>query len=278
MRLLLASLLGLLAAACSPLAILNAAVPARGYTLEEGIAYGQLARQKLDVYRPDPGAFPGVRPVIVFYYGGAWQGGERGDYKFVGEALTSRGFVVVVPDYRVYPEVKYPEFVRDAAAAFAWTVREAPRFGGNSVHVVAMGHSAGAHIAAMLAYNERFLKEVGLGTSAVHALIGLAGPYDFKPDEPAIEALLSGEGDTDLAMPTRFVKPGAPPALLLQGDSDRRVSPLNQQRLVARLQAAGDSVDARILPGFGHPGILARIARPIRDDRLLEPIAEFAAR
>ena len=275
---LLAALLGFLAAACSPLTLLNVAVPSSGYSLEAGIAYGPLDRQRLDVYRPDAKAFPGPRPVIFFLYGGAWQDGERGQYKFVGEAFTERGFIVVVPDYRVYPQVRYPAFVRDAALAFAWTHREATRLGGDSRHIVVVGHSAGAHIGAMLAFNERFLREAGLPREAVHAFVGLAGPYDFKPDEPAIAAALSGEGDAALAMPTRYVHGGEPPALLLIGDEDRRVARANQERMAAALRAHGDSVDARVLPGYGHPGILARVAAPIRDAKLVDAIAGFAAR
>lgn len=274
---LLAALLGFLAAACSPLAILNAAVPGDTYSLHEGIAFGTLARQRLDVYAPSTGSTR-PRPVVMFLYGGSWQGGERKDFRFVGEALASRGFVVVVPDYRVYPEARYPAFVQDAAAAFAWTRREIARFGGDPAHIVVMGHSAGAHIGAMLAYNQRFLREVGLAARDVHAFIGLAGPYDFRPEEPAITAALSGEGDPALAMVPRYVERGAPPALLLQGEDDRRVSPVNQQRLEKRLRETGNSVDARILPGLGHPGIIAKLARPIRDDALLETIAAFAAR
>ena len=216
--------------------------------------------------------------MIFFLYGGGWQSGERGDYKFVGEAFTSRGFVVVVPDYRVYPEVRYPAFVQDAAKAFAWTHREIARHGGDPGHIVVAGHSAGAHIGAMLAFNERFLREVGLPRSAVHSFIGLAGPYDFEPDEPAIIAALSGEGDSALAMPTRYVQGGEAPALLLSGDEDKRVSTRNQARLEAALKAHGSPVDARLLHGFGHPGILGRIAKPIRDEALLGAMADFAAR
>jgi acetyl esterase/lipase len=275
---LLSALLAFLAAGCSPLVILNAAVPDRGFTLQSAIAYGDGPRQRLDVYRPDAKAFPGARPVIFFLYGGGWQSGERTQYKFAGQALASRGFLVVIPDYRVYPEVRYPEFVRDAARAFAWTHREAARLGGDATHIVVMGHSAGAHIGAMLAYNERFLREVGLPRSTVHGFIGLAGPYDFKPEEPVLTALLSGEGDSDQAMPARFVHGGEPPSLLLIGDDDNRVGRYNQERLAAKLRAAGSVVDARVLEGFGDPGILGRIAAPIRDPRLLDAIVQFASR
>jgi acetyl esterase/lipase len=274
----LTAFLALLAAGCSPLVLLNAAVPERGYTLQDGIPYGELSRQRLDVYTPDAKAFPGARPVIFFLYGGGWQAGERSQYRFVGEAFASRGFLVVIPDYRVYPEVRYPEFVRDAAKAFAWTHREAARLGGDPAHIVVAGHSAGAHIGAMLAFNDRFLREAGLARADVHAFVGLAGPYDFKPEEPSFVAIFSGEGDSDQAMPPRFVHGGEPPALLLIGDGDKRVGRYNQERLAARLQAVGSPVEARVLEGYGHPGIVGRLAAPIRDDRLLQAIVDFAAR
>jgi acetyl esterase/lipase len=168
--------------------------------------------------------------------------------------------------------------MRDAARAFAWTHREAQRLGGDPGHLVLAGHSAGAHIAAMLAYNDRFLREAGLPRSAVHSFVGLAGPYDFRPGEPAITATLSGEGDPDQAMPARFVRGGEAPSLLLIGDEDKRVNPMNQVKLAAALRAHGSPVDARVLPGYGHPGILARLAAPIRDERLLQAIVEFASR
>src|SRR5262245_22047758 len=116
------SLLGLLAApvaACSPLGVLNGlAVPSNGYRLVADQSFGPHFRQKLDVYLPT-GAFGGA-PVALFFYGGAWERGNRSDYRFVGQALASRGIVAVVPDYRLYPEVSFPDFVRDGALAVRW--------------------------------------------------------------------------------------------------------------------------------------------------------------
>ena len=274
----LAALLAFLCAGCSPLTLLNVAVPSSTYRLEEGVAYGGLPRQRLDVYVPARAAPGERRPVLFFLYGGAWQGGERAEYRFIGETFAARGFIVVIPDYRVYPQVRFPAFVRDAAAAFAWTHREAARLGGDPGHIVVAGHSAGAHIGALLACDDRFLREVGLSRDAVHRFVGLAGPYDFTPDDPAISAALSGEGDAALAMPTRYVRGGEPPALLMIGDEDKRVARYNQDRFAAALRAHGDEVDARVLPGLGHPGILVRLSAPLRDERLVATIADFAAR
>jgi acetyl esterase/lipase len=273
-----AALALLLLAGCSPLRVLNAFVPSGGYELTDGREYGPHPRQKLDVYVPDAVAHPGTLPVIVFLYGGAWQTGERAEYRFIGEALASKGFVVVIPDYRVYPEVSYPAFVEDAAAACAWAHREARRYRGDPRRMVLMGHSAGAHIAAMVAYNERFLAAHGLGRGDVRALVGLAGPYDFVPSEPAIVAALSVGGSADAAMPARYVHGGEPPSLLVTGGRDTRVEPGNQVRLARRLRQSGSEVVERVHPAMSHAGVLARLSAPLRDAGLLDEIAAFAHR
>ncbi len=257
---------------------LNAFVPSRGYQLSAGLEYGSHPRQKLDVYVPDLQAYPGTLPVIMFFYGGSWQTGERQEYKFIGEALASKGFVVVIPDYRVYPEVRYPVFVEDAAAAFAWAQREVLRYRGDPKRMLLMGHSAGAHIAAMLAYNERFLGAHGLGRADVRAFIGLAGPYDFVPTEPAIKAALSVDGSADAAMPARYVHGAEPPSLLITGGRDTRVEPGNEERLARRLRESGSDLVERVYPSMNHAGVLARLAAPLRNDELLEEITEFARR
>lgn len=263
-------------AACSPLALLNAVVPHDSFVRQEGIAYRDGPRGRLDVYVPTDAA--ATHPVVVFFYGGGWDSGERGSYLFVAEALASRGFVVVIPDYRIYPEVRYPAFVEDAAAAVAWTKREIGRHKGDPNRVFVMGHSAGAHIAAMVAYNERFLASEGLKRSDIRGFIGLAGPYDFTPDEPNIVAALSGEGDPSNAMPTRYVHGGEPPSLLIRGDKDTRVGAMNQDRLEERLRAAGSRFEDIRYPDMTHSTVVAKLARPLRDDALLDAIADFVKR
>lgn len=275
MRLFACALLAFIVCGCSPLAALNALVPTDGQVRHAALAYGTHERQRLDVYVPRA-PVTGALPVVVFFYGGAWQGGRRDDYPFLAEAFASRGFVVVIPDYRVYPEVRYPRFVEDGALAVAWTVENIARYRGDPRRMVLMGHSAGAHIAAMLAYNERFLD--ARARSGVKAMVGLAGAYDFVPDERVIEEILAGEGDSALAMPARFVRAGAPPTLLVTGDRDGRVNPANTEKLARRLREAGSTVDVRIYPGLSHAGALARLAAPFRKDELLDTIGDFVTR
>ena len=140
--------LAALTGGCSPAALLNATVPRTGYTLEADLPYGPLPRQRLDFYAPVAPRADGK--TVVFFYGGAWRQGDKADYLFLGQALASRGIGVVVADYRLFPNVRYPAFIQDGALAVGWSAR---RFG--SERLFLMGHSAGAYIASMLADQHR---------------------------------------------------------------------------------------------------------------------------
>ena len=172
--------IGLLAA-CAPVATLNALTARDSHTLEAGIAYGSDPRQRLDIYRPTRRAPAAGWPVVVFFYGGSWNEGERADYRFVAEALAARGILTLVADYRLYPQVRYPEFLHDSARALAYGFEHATRLGGDPQKVFVMGHSAGAYNAAMLALDARWLAATGHGPGELAGLVGLAGPYDFLP-------------------------------------------------------------------------------------------------
>ena len=228
----------------------------------------------LDVFRPRAGAYPA--PVVVFFYGGSWQDGERADYRFVGDALASEGMLVVIPDYRKYPEVRFPDFMDDAAAAVAWARREAPRLGGDPERIILAGHSAGAHIAALLATDERYLEGVDVPASAIAGLVGLAGAYDFLPsDDEALQAIFGTEPDEQArSQPVNFVAGDEAPALLIHGDDDRLVLPRNSRHFAEVLRAHGVTVEHRTVDGVGHIRLLAGL----RDERLadvLEPMVDF---
>src|SRR3954452_9917177 len=149
----------LLLSGCTKFDVLNALVPSCGYTRTTDLAYGDQPRQRLDVYRPHNIA---GAPVVIFFYGGYWQYGEKNDYRFIADALTSRGFITVLPDYRLYPTVKFPAFVEDGASAVRWTHDHVERYGGDPQRVYLMGHSAGAHIAALLTLDPHYLKDAGV--------------------------------------------------------------------------------------------------------------------
>jgi acetyl esterase/lipase len=252
-------------AGCSKFDLLNATIPSCGYTLTSNLAYAPLPRQKLDVYVPR-GAKPGA-PVVIFFYGGDWQNGNKVDYRFVAQALTSKGFIAVLPDYRLYPSVTFPAFVEDGALAVRWVHRYIANFGGDPHLVFLAGHSAGAHIVALLTLDNRYLQKVGLDRSVIRATAALSGPYDFVPSPPdrAVFSMSVNDTHPDPAIePINFVDGSAPPMLLVQGLSDPTVDPRNAPSLAARIRAAGGSVQCMMYPGVGHPAVVLAFAWPFR--------------
>ena len=262
----------LLATGCSPARVLNDLAPQR--LVAEGVAYGEGRRRTLDVYAPDrpPGARPA--PVIVFLYGGGWKDGTKGTYRFVGGALASRGAIVVIPDYRLYPQVRYPDFLRDCAAAVRWAAEHArlvaesrspDRGTATPEPVFLLGHSAGAYNAAMLAFDTRWLGAEGLvPREALRGLVGLAGPYDFLPLDTAELASIFGGADRVDTQPITYAGGNGPPALLCAGSADTTVRPANTLRLAARIRAAGGFAEERIYPGVNHVEIIGAMAAPLR--------------
>ena len=147
-----------LLSACSPLKAIDKFVPKSGYKLKADVPYGSGSRQKLDIYLP--ASQLKSEAVIVFLYGGSWRKGSKRDYRFVGQMLASQGYAVVIPDYRLFPEVIFPAFVEDAAAAISWVYKNRVGPGEPSNKIVLMGHSAGAHSAALLALDKTYLENV----------------------------------------------------------------------------------------------------------------------
>jgi acetyl esterase/lipase len=222
------------------------------------IAYAAGTRRKLDVY---PARAAAGAPVIVFFYGGRWQWGAKGWYRLLGAALAARGYVTVVPDYRLYPEVKFPDFVIDGAEAVRWTQQNIAHFGGDPRRVFVMGHSAGAYIAGMLALDPQWLTGVGLNADRdIAGLVGLSGPYDFLPLRDADLIDMFGGANRAVTQPISFADGRKPPALLLTGASDNIVDPGNTTRVAERLLRSGNDATAVAYPRFGHRTIIAGLA------------------
>lgn len=268
---------GVLAGACSPIALLNGAAPDHTYRRTAGLAYGEFARQRLDVYMPSHGQ--AGAPLVVFFYGGAWRDGARGDYLFVGEALAASGCVAVIADYRLYPEVRFPAFVDDAALAVRWARDHAAEHGADPRRLVLMGHSAGAHIALLLATDPHYLAAAGISVRELAGVIGLAGPYDFLPFRSDSVREVFGPPETwAQTQPINFVRGNEPPLLLAAGDADTLVSPGNTQRLAARVRALGGVVTEIHYAGVDHYKILAALAAPLRGSyRVLDDLRGFIA-
>ena len=256
-----AGLSGLLCA-CSPFAVINWLTPDSGYHVHRAIAYGGDPRQKFDIYVPDGLSAPA--PVIVFFYGGSWRSGRRQDYKAFGQAMIGKGIITVIADYRLYPQVTYPAFVQDGAAAFASVRRTIASYGGDPNRIFLAGHSAGGYIAVMLASDPRFLQQAGSDIGQVAGVIGIAGPYDFLPlRDPKLIAIFH-EPDDPQILPISHVDGPRPPMLLLTGSADDTVEPGNAARMAARLRRFGSPVKEIVYPGTGHIGIILSLAPGFR--------------
>lgn len=250
---------------CAPLATINALTPTSAYDKHAELAYGSDPRQKLDVYTPRD--LKASAPVVVFFYGGTWNAGARADYKFVGQALASRGIVAVVADYRLYPQVRYPGILQDSAHAVAWTLKNIGRFGGDPAHVFVMGHSAGAYNAAMVALDGRWLEQADTKTTALRGWIGLAGPYDFLPIEnPEAKPVFFFPNSPPESQPINHVTAAAPPALLIAALNDKLVNPQRNTRgMTDKLRAVGVKVETIYYDRYlSHPTLVATLAWPLR--------------
>jgi acetyl esterase/lipase len=236
------------------------------------VPYGGDARQAMDVYVPRRRP-AGALPLVLFFYGGNWAAGMRQGYGFAGRALASRGFVTVVPDYRLVPRHRFPRFVEDGAAALRHAREIAPSQGADPDRIVLVGHSAGAYIAAMLALDPQWLGE---DRAAVRGFAGLAGPYDFLPLDTVPTRVAFGKAeDLDATQPINFASADAPPALLLHGADDTTVAPRHSRTLAERLVAAGAEAELRLYRRIGHVGLVTALALPFR--RRAPVLADLAA-
>ncbi len=249
---------------CAATTVLNNLEPRWNVTAARDLAYAPGLRHDLDVYAPHNPA--PHHPVVVFIYGGGWDSGEKSQYRFVGAALASHGYLVVIPNYRIYPQAHYPDFLEDSAQAVRWAKDHAAGYGGDPNELFLLGHSAGAYNAAMLTLDPRWLQAVGLDPHRdVKGFIGLAGPYDFLPlKSDELKTIFGAAGQEPPSQPINHVDGRAPPAFLAHDDGDTVVYPSNTEHLTAKMQAAGGQVETRYYKGLSHALMIGVFAAPLR--------------
>jgi len=257
--LILATLMALLTG-CSGTSILNTLNNAEGHRSQQNIAYGEFERQKLDVYQPKEGV---GQCVVMFVYGGSWEDGSKNDYGFVGAALARRGYTVVIPDYRLYPQVTYPAFVEDIALALA---SEPVQQLLQSRKLVMMGHSAGAMIAGLVSYNPDYLQAMNLSRAMIDAYVSLSGPHDyFLPTEKYQWTRIFGEDPDEQvkALTVNHIHPDNPPTLIVHASDDETVTPRSAHSLAEKLTQAGVPNTKLIYDSGGHVRLAAAMGRPL---------------
>lgn len=240
-------------------AVVDSAADTSHVSERSGIVFDPSHALALDAYVPKNAV---NAPVVVFFYGGSWVNGKRHWYSYVGDALANHGVLVLIPDYRKFPDVHFPAFMHDAANAVAWGRDHAAEFGGDPKRLFVMGHSAGGQIAALLATDKRHLNAVGMQPRDLAGMIGVAGAYAFLPfveDEAEIFGD-TAQGRYD-SQPINFIDGDEPPMLLLQGKGDEVVPPHNAEVMAERAHAMAGIARLKLYPGIGHASIILAFAR-----------------
>ena len=248
--------------------LVNALAVGRDVEVVRDNRFADGRRGLLDVYMPKAAR---DAPLAIFFYGGGWEDGAKADYRFAAMALARRGIVTMVPDYRLYPDVRFPDFIADGARAVRWARRNAIEFGADPGLLFLVGHSAGAYIAAMLTLERRWLDKDSM--AALCGTVGMAGPYDFLPlRSPTLKRIFApAGGDLRTSQPVAYARGDAPPMLLTTGVADKTVNPDNSRKLAARIRALGGQADTRFYRRANHTTIVGAFSP------LLRPLAPSLA-
>ena len=260
------------------LALLNfQAAQGGGYSVQAA-SYGSDPSHKLDIYIPDK-TNDDKKDVIVFFYGGRWQSGKKEDYLFVAAALARRGFIIVIPDFRKYPDVRFPVFVEDGAKALAWVDDHIAEYGGRRDRIHLAGHSSGAHMAALLTADKRYLVAEGKDASVlIKDFAGLAGPYAFTPDEKDLIDMFGPPDRFPQMQVTTFIDGTEPPMLLLHGLEDDTVKIANLEKLAERINEKKGRVQVITYKKLGHAGIITTFSKLGATSTVVDDVVEFFRR
>lgn len=228
--------------------LLNFITPSSTYTLEKNFVFGSTERDRIDFYFAKDSYKNGdeTRPIIVFIHGGGWREGDKNMYKFLAEGLTREGFDVAMPNYRLYPEVIYPEFLKDNASAIAAVNKRFPER-----YMVLVGHSAGAYNAMGMVFKPEYLQEEGIEPCyAIKGVVSLAGPTGFLPAEKEPTTTIFPEKLQGSDSFYRGPDVDVPPLFLINGDKDTSVLPENSIKMGEKLGA--NVAKVKIYEGMTH--------------------------
>lgn len=246
---------GVIVSACAPVNLLNTLTPSGSFEKTKNISYGALDRQTLDIYRsdrPKSGA-----PLLVFVHGGSWTDGSKDIYKFLAEGFTQSGFDVAVPNYRLYPDAKYPEMIVDTAKSVAYLAKTYPERS-----LVLMGHSAGAYNVLMTVLVPKYLQAENVSLcSKVAGVVSLAAPTGIIPlkEEPYITIFPDRFTGSDA--PLNSVSAPTPPIFFGHGGKDKTVYPQNSEAVAQKIKARGGVAQVNIYDDLNHTDVVRVISR-----------------
>lgn len=232
-------------------------------------------KHRVDIFRPK-----GKKgyPMVVFVHGGYWTSGDKeyylpftGLYANVGVALARRGIGVVVTNYRLAPAAKFEQIISDVATAVAWTKKTAADYDADPNALWLMGHSAGAHMVALLATDARWLKDVGVSPGDVSGFIAMSAIYDLedmakKNDASFNETVVRTTFGPDAAAltafsPIRHFRLGMPKMLMLTAEKDFPYLIAQEEAARRKLADLHASPDAYVIPGYTHMDMVLKFGR-----------------
>ncbi|HLH22175.1 MAG TPA: alpha/beta hydrolase [Chloroflexota bacterium] len=234
------------------------------------VAYGPHPEQRLDVFRPATAA---PAPLVVVVHGGGWSVGDKAQYASVGNRLAHEGLVAMNVNYRLSPAVQHPTHVQDVALAIGWCYRHAAEYGADPERLCLLGHSSGAHLAALVALAPSYLAAEGVPPSAIGRVIGVSGVgYDL--DEryaalcvaPFFEPVFGADSSRwKLAAPMHYVERSAPAFLLVHGLGDTEAPPASTEVFAAALEEAGVPTRLVLVPDENHISVMFASAPAVVD-------------
>jgi acetyl esterase/lipase len=251
--------------------------------VQKDVAYAEPkhARQTLDVYAPVEGT---NHPVVFWIHGGGWRRGDKAGVQQKPQAFVDKGFVFIATNYRFVPEVTIQEMTGDVAGAIHWVHDHAAEYGGDTDSIIVMGHSAGAHLAALVCTDDRYLQAEGLTLSIVKGCVPVdVSVYDIPKRlqesgtvAPATFREAFGDQEKtyrDLSPVTHVAQDKHIPPFLILHVADRPETKRQSHWFADRLQAAGIAAEVVAGEGKTHGTINSDLGRP--DDPPTQAVFEF---
>lgn len=268
---------------CSALQLVNSVSKIYPANVKTDIAFGEHPKQRFDLYLPQTSRADGrPTPVIVFFYGGSWNRGDKSEYEFVGRRLASLGYITAIPNYRLYPDVRYPEFLKDGADSVLRIQKELAQAAYQSLNpsskTILMGHSAGAYNAAMLALDPRWINNAGGSHASIAGLIGLAGAYNIYPiRDVEVQPVFHHPNYPAASQPIEFVSKSLAPTLILAPENDTIVSiERNSVALHEALRKAGKQSRLETVVGTDHVTLIGTLSPVLFfKGSSIDPISQF---
>jgi acetyl esterase/lipase len=228
-------------------------------------------RHKLDLYLPK-----GQKdyPVLLFIHGGAWKAGSKEFAGKFGRTLAKNGIAVVSANYRLSPKVTHPAHIQDVARAFAWTYNNIAKHGGRADQIFVCGHSAGAHLIALLATDDTYLKAHKLSLGNIKGAIPVSAPFIVGSKNKEVW----GE-DKEVAKnasPMNHVKANQPPFLIIVADKDIKNFDKMAEEFTKAMTDAKNEATSMIVKDRDHGTVMGKMAN--EDDPATQALLVFISR